>query len=340
MFGIDSNAGTLVRIGSVGGAPNLPASGMLTTIGSLGVVVGPACGLDIDADGTAYAALDMGPVSTLATIDLATGAVHQIGPIGGTARVIDITVELPPSPTVYGVDDTNRLVVFLAGDPRSLSSSTAITGLDGGENIEAIDFRPVTGELLGVSDMNRVFRIDRTTGAATPLGAPFTPPPTGSRTSADVDPSTDELRVVSDGNTNMRVSTSTGGTINVDPNLAYAAGDVNFGMDPDVVSIAHTQSFPAATTTALYGIDAALGVLVRQGAFAGPSNGQLRTVGPLGVPLTGTVGFDIDSRGVALVSRPDAAHNLYRIDLMTGALSPLGAIGGGAALRDIAILPR
>jgi hypothetical protein len=136
------------------------------------------------------------------------------------------------------------------------------------------------------------------------------------------------------------VSTTTGATLDVDPNLAYAPGDVNFGADPTVVSIAHAQNFAGSSSTALYGIDAGLDVLVRQGAFAGPSNGQLRTVGSLGTDLSGTVGFDIDSRGLALVSRADGAHNLYRLDLTTGALFPLGAIGGGNGLRDIAILPR
>ncbi len=339
MFAIDATADTLVRIGSIGGAPNLPSTGALTTIGQLGVNVGLRCGLDIDAHGVAFAAFDLGVVSNLCTIDLATGAVRDIGPIGGSARVIDIAVELPGTPTVYGVDDTNTLVSFLAGEPRALQSSQAISGLDAGESIVAIDFRPVSGELLGTSDQNRVFRIDRTTGIATPLGIAFAPAPTGTRTSADVDPATDELRVVSDGDSNLRVSTTSGAMIGVDPNLAYAGGDPNFGHDPGVVSIAHTMGFAGATSTALYDIDATNDVLVRQGPFSGPSSGQLRTIGPLGVDLSGEVGFDIDSRGVALVSRSVGAHTLFRLDLATGMLFPLGAIGG-EALRDIAILPR
>jgi hypothetical protein len=341
LYAIDATADSLVRIGSLGGLPDLPNGGMLTTIGPLGVAVGPRSGMDIDTNGVAFASLDLGSVTNLCTIDLATGAVRDIGTIGGSGRVIDIALEVPPAPTLYGVDDADQLVSFLAGTPREMLSTRLITGVPAGESIVALDFRPASGELLGTSDQARVYRIDRTTAVATPLGADsFVPVPAGTRLAADVDPKTDELRVVSDGDSNLRVSTTTGQTLDVDTNLAYAPGDVNFGNDPGVVSIAHTQSYVGASSTALFGIDATFDVLVRQGAFAGPSNGQLRTVGPLGFDMGSETGFDVDAHGMAFASKSGASNSsLYRVNLTTGALSPLGAIGG-SSLRDIAILPR
>jgi hypothetical protein len=140
MFAIDSTAGTLVRIGSAGGAPNLPASGMLSTIGSLGVVIGPRCGLDIDADGTAFAALDLGAVSNLCTIDLASGAVHDIGPIGGSARVIDIAVELPPAPNGVRRRDSESSRLVLAAS--ALDRELAGVRIDASESIMASTSNP------------------------------------------------------------------------------------------------------------------------------------------------------------------------------------------------------
>jgi hypothetical protein len=88
LFGIDTRANTLVRVGGVDGTPS-PNGGVLTTIGSLGVATsGNAGGFDIQTGtGTAYAVLRVGGVSNLYRVDLASGATTLVGPVGGAANV-------------------------------------------------------------------------------------------------------------------------------------------------------------------------------------------------------------------------------------------------------------
>lgn len=342
LYAIDSSADTLVRIGSVGGFPDLPNGGMLTTIGALGPVFGARSGLDIDADGVAFAVLDMGGVSQLCKIDLSTGAVRDIGTIdtaGAAGRVIDIAVEMPAPPTLFGVDGTNQLVSFLASAPGQILTARSITGLDVAETMVAVDFDPVTRELIGLSDFSRLFRIHLDTGAATLIGTGgLNPIPPGPRRSIDVDPALGELRVVSDGDGNISVSLVDGTTTDVGQNLAYSAGDPNFGIDPQVASIAHTKSFLGATSPALYAIDSLTDLLVQVGQTGGPASGQLTTVGALTLDVSGNIGFDVDARGLAFVSH-GSPSTLYRIDLSTGTLTSVGNIGG-VLLRDLAIRPR
>jgi trimeric autotransporter adhesin len=340
LYGIDSSLDTLVRIGSVGGTPNSPNDGSLTTIGALGTDTSANMGLDIDGHGVAFAVLGVGGTSSLFTIDLTTGAARSLGAIGGASPVIDIAVEPAPQAIVYGLDDANTLVSFEVSTPSHLDSSRALSGLASGESMLAIDFRPATGDLVGISNTNRAYRIDRLTGAVTAIGPAFAPAPSGARISADVDPLADELRVVSDGDTNLSLDLRTGATLDVGTNLSFAASDPYFGTDPAIVSIAHGQNFLGASSTSLFGIDTTHDVLTSIGAATGPASGELVTIGALGVSVSSAVGFDIAQDGLALVSDAGpSASTLYRVDLATGTLVSLGAIAG-RPLRDLAILPR
>ncbi len=76
LYGIETNANTLVTA--------TPASGQLTTVSDLPFNVYLCSGLDIDADGTAYAALATDNGSELYTIDLATGGTTLLGGIAGS----------------------------------------------------------------------------------------------------------------------------------------------------------------------------------------------------------------------------------------------------------------
>ena len=74
----------------------------------------------------------------------------------------------------------------------------------------------------------------------------------------------DRIRITSDSEQNLRVNPDTGMVAAVDGMLAYAAGDINFGQNPNVVGSAYTNSRPTATTTTLYDIDSALDIVVIQ----------------------------------------------------------------------------
>ncbi|MEO5820049.1 MAG: DUF4394 domain-containing protein [Vicinamibacteraceae bacterium] len=67
--------------------------GTLTTVGPLGVNAGPDLGFDISPlDGVAFAALSVGGVSGLYTVNLTTGAARLIGPIGSGAAVTGLAI--------------------------------------------------------------------------------------------------------------------------------------------------------------------------------------------------------------------------------------------------------
>jgi Domain of unknown function (DUF4394) len=103
VYGIDTLTDKLVRIGGPGGTPS-PNTGQLTTIGPLGVDAGLSGAMDIQAGSEiAYAALQVGGVSRLYTIDLLTGnttAIGQIGPVGSAIVIEGLAVSpvTPPNP--------------------------------------------------------------------------------------------------------------------------------------------------------------------------------------------------------------------------------------------------
>src|SRR5947199_142524 len=80
----------------------------------------------------------------------------------------------------------------------------------------------------------------------------------------------------------------------VDGKLKYADGDASKGKTPRAVAAAYTNSFAGTKETALYDIDVANGMLVKQ---APPNDGILNTIGALGVKLDGGVAFDIAADG-------------------------------------------
>lgn len=95
LYALDSGTQSLVRIGSPGGSPVSVDSGVLYTVGTLGVNFGVNDGFDIgSANGTAYAALSsQGGTSSLYTIDLSTGTASLVGTIGdGTIIVTALAV--------------------------------------------------------------------------------------------------------------------------------------------------------------------------------------------------------------------------------------------------------
>jgi hypothetical protein len=241
---------------------------------------------------------------------------------------------------VVGVTISNKLVRFDTSAPGVITSVTNISGLQVGEQIQAIDFRAATATLYGVGSSNRLYLIDPSTGIATPVGA-FTPFLNGTFFDADFNPVTDSLRVVSDARQNLLLNPDTAAAV-ANANLTYAAGDVNSALNPNIVGIAYTNNFGGATTSTLYGIDWQLDTLVIQ-ANSTDDTGRLLTVAPLGVDTTAHVGFDIAPGGgiayASLTLQGDTVSRLFTINLTTGAATQVGTIGTVDFIRDIAVAP-
>jgi len=268
------------------------------------------------------------------------------GPTGGAALgsqntavllILDNEPPLPNSITVYAVTVNNNLLSFNSTAPNVILSNVPITGLQPGELIVGIDFRPATGQLYALGNSSRLYIVNTTTGVSVPVAGPFSPVLMGIDFGSDFNPMVDRLRVVSDADQNFRLNPSTGAVVGSDSALAYASGDSNFGSNPNVVGAAYTNSFAGAsilTTTTLYGIDSNLDILVRQGGVDGaapsPNTGQLTTIGPLGVNPTGLLGFDIqgsNNKAFAAFNAPAESSKLYTLNLSTGAATLLGTIG-------------
>jgi uncharacterized protein DUF4394 len=246
-----------------------------------------------------------------------------------------------PGNTVHAVTTGNVLLRFDESTPGVIQAQSTITGLQSGESVLGIDFRPATGQLYGIGSTSRVYTINPVTAVATEIGSgPFTPALSGSEFGVDFNPTVDRIRVVSDSGQNLRLHPDTGAVVATDTALNYASGDPNFGAVPNVVGAAYTNNFAGATTTTLFDIDSALDILATQNP---PNNGTLNTVGSLGVDATDFVGLDVFTDGTgdrafaAINSPAQMVSSLYAINLTSGAASFRGVIGGGEVVTGLAI---
>ena len=137
LFDIDAATDNLVRQGGVNGTPS-PNLGVLTTVGPLGVNTTSVLGFDISSmDGTAFAALNVGGISRLYTINLATGTASLVGTIGSGGAVRGLTAAFPgrvrfTTSTFYGAEGaaTANITVTRDGSPNGVLPFT-ITSADG-----------------------------------------------------------------------------------------------------------------------------------------------------------------------------------------------------------------
>jgi len=238
---------------------------------------------------------------------------------------------------VYGITFDNNLFTFDSATPNNVLTGVYVGGLQSNEFIQAIDFRPATGQLFALGSSNRVYTLDTATGAATGVGGPFTPALNGLAYGMDFNPTVDRIRVHSNANQNLRLNPITGAVAFTDPNLFYAAADSGAGLDPNVVASAYTNNVAGATSTTLFSIDSVRDTLNRhQGA---PGFAEMVTVGPLAVNFGDYSGFDISGiTGTAFVHWNNASALFGTINLTTGAVTTTGTIGGGLFVRDITVV--
>jgi len=268
-------------------------------------------------------------------------------------------VDGPRPETVFATTRSNQLLRFNAGAPDRIADFRPISGLQPGEQVVGLDFRPSSGKLYALGSAGQLYVIDTATAIAEPVG------PGRLRTLAadDVgfhfDPQSDRIRLVTAGGHNLRIDPDNGLPVDGDPitpglqsdsELHYAAGEFQRGTAPQLVAAAAVHR-PASgrrpATTTHYAIDRRTRTLVVQGspprAFRRlpPESGQLHAVATLALDLgDGPVSLDVGSMQAALlcVSRDDRSE-LYRIDLASAAVHPLGRIAFDAAVTAIAIAP-
>jgi hypothetical protein len=222
------------------------------------------------------------------------------------------------------------------------SGGTTLTLSD---RLNAIAYRPVTGELYGYQagsggGSDRVYTIDTATGMLNDTGA--TPGDgvglsAGARVGFDFNNAIDAARAVStrDGNVVFFPSNfpdERANTLLQFTDLAYAEGDANAGTNPRVFANAYTNAIDGMTagTTLQYALDARTNSLLTLDNNAGTLNSIAQvTVDGMVFDFTRNGGLDIlsesegDNLAVALLSG-NGSSGLYTIDLESGAASVFG----------------
>jgi hypothetical protein len=317
------------------------------------------------ATGRAFATLAVGGTTSLYSIELSTGAATLVGAVAGATAVQGLAVQNDLGGlTAVALDATgDNLVRLNTSAAGGGSNAVAITGVDAGETLVGIDYRPATGQLYGLginaaADTGTLYLIDPQTGAATAVSAIGTvtfaatdlPDPATTGYGFDINPVVDRVRVTTGTGLNFRVNPDTGAPLGPDTAVTgLPAGSTG------VTGTAYTNGFAGTTATTQYTLDATSDRLFIQGAVAPPGpNGGVQS-NPLPITLNGAAldftavnGFDIPA-GVAVGTSGSAAvgsgyalltvggaTGLYAIDLSTGAATFLGAtaaaLNGGSGL--------
>jgi len=223
---------------------------------------------------------------------------------------------IKPDIIFYGLTASNQIIQYNANASGTPISTVSVTGLQSGETLLAVDFRPATGQLYGLGSTSRLYSIHLASGGATAIGTePFSPAIDGNTIGFDFNPTVDRIRIVTDNGQNLRLNPETG---------VVAATDSQLNPDtPNINGVAYTNSVAGASATTLFDIDVASQKLFKQDP---PNDGTLVEVGALGVTLTAEGGFDIspDSDVALAALTVKGANGLYQIDIGTGKATGLG----------------
>jgi hypothetical protein len=280
-----------------------------------------------------------------ARLVLASSIALALAACGGSDDHDSAAPSMPETPSmsagdVFALTASNRLVSFNRDTPATIRTNVPVSGLQFGENLVGIDFRPFDGMLYALASTGRLYTINTGTGAATvksTLSAdasdttlPFTAL-SGTDFGFDFNPVADRLRVVSNTGLSLRINVDTGATT--------TDGAINGGAaNTAVTASAYTNSFAGTSATTLYGIDSVNSTLYVQNP---PNDGKLATPVTLNVSAGGANGFDIDARTNVgyLLANVGGARNLYSVNLgaTANAATLAGAIGVSEDIRGLAL---
>ena len=120
--------------------------------------------------------------------------------------------DIAPRPLdVVGLTSDGRLIEFRSNQPKNASSIAAIWGLSGDTRLVGIDYRPATGELIGLGDKGGVYTVSDFNAQAVKksrVGVALE----GASFGVDFNPAADRLRIVSDTGQNLRHNVDDGTT--------------------------------------------------------------------------------------------------------------------------------
>jgi hypothetical protein len=295
--------------------------------------------------------------------------VTTAGPISA-AGVVGIALQQPAATPVMVLSADGTQLSRLSSATPGTAVTVTIAGVNAGETLVGIDYRPQTGQLysLGINpttDTGTVYVLDPQSGAASPVGAsaglvafvdgtgaPVDLPSIATGYGFDFNPTVDRIRVVTGSGLNFRLHPDTGVAVdgNATTDGVNTDGSINGGPTgtTGVTAAAYTNSFGQPLmggVTTQYVIDAASNSLYIQN----PPNGGTLTM-PKAITVSGNTldfseanGFDIPSN-VKVAKSADGATGLafaaltvgtttrlYSIELSTGNSISLGTLTGGVS---------
>ncbi len=223
----------------------------------------------------------------------------------------------PVGQVVYAVDLRNNLTVFGTQSFDVLSGRARITGLPILNRVIGIVYRPSDGRLYGVGNDSRVYTIDPTTAAATPVSdQPFEPGIAEffeTHFAMALEPNGNRVRLISTelgGNWSISLDD---GTATMGEKVHYAAGDANEGETPRIAAIMFAPPSPVAAmkaggslasssdpcTEVMYMIDPDLASYV---GSCDADSGNLGTLGPIGEVWSRCMEAMVDPEGDVIPS--------------------------------------
>lgn len=240
-----------------------------------------------------------------------TSTLNSAIKLAGLAIVVAAPAAQAAAETIFGLANGNAIITFDSATPGTVRSSRTITGIAEGDTLVGLDLRPATNTLYTVGTSGNLYSLARAPGgtyAATSVGV-ISPQPAGVNFGIDFNPVPDRLRLISEGNQNLRINPANAATIVDTPITLGGSSTV------DIIGSAYTNNRAGALTTMLYGLDSLSdSLLVSTNANAG----TYTNVGALGFSFSrlDRIGFDISGRTRnAFMSIGD---NFYSVDLGTG----------------------
>ncbi len=234
---------------------------------------------------------------------------------------------------------------YSTSNPEMIISSAMITGLQAGEMILGIDFRPKTGQLYALGSNSRVYIVNPTTGVAT-FAFSFTTAAgmqvllSGTSFGFDFNPQVDRLRIISNTGQNLRVvpdnaTVGVAGTTFVDGSINPQPASVN--------GVAYDNNIAGTPSTELYALDVTTDIMYEVNP---PNAGTLVEPLTVSLKLEGDGGFDIAPRnanvttdiGLALYE-VNKKSTLFQIDVETGETRILAKYDKDIMYTALAISP-
>lgn len=238
--------------------------------------------------------------------------------------------------TFYALSGTT-LDRYSTSNPEMILGSATITGLQSGERVLAIDFRPKTGQLYALGSNSRVYIVNPSSGVAT-FAFSFTSNMngmpvllSGSSFGFDFNPQVDRLRIISNTGQNLRVvpdgaAPPAGSTTPPVAGTTFVDGSININgsttSGASVNAVAYDNNIAGTPSTELYALDMNTDL---QYEIKPPNNGTLIDPLALNLDITGDGGFDIAPRNANVTTDIGLAiydvnnkSTLFMIDVETG----------------------